>query len=351
MSFKPLKNIMKLSDFDYHLPEELVARHPAARRDQSRMLKIRRSDGSLSESIFSDFKDLIQPGDALVLNNTKVIPARIFGERIPGRGKVEALLIEERGPGLWQAMLRPGRRMKPGGEVKILASEHKFTVQARLDDGTFEILFDTEHVLPLLDECGKLPLPPYMNREMELDDTDRYQTVFAKESGAVAAPTAGLHFTAELLKELNNKGVSVNYLTLHVGPGTFQPVSVDDITNHKMHSETFVLPEETVANLKKVKAAGGRIFVVGTTCVRVLESCWDENEFLIPQSGRTDIFLYPPYEPKVADCLITNFHLPKSTLLMLVSTFTSRENVLKAYKYAIDNKFRFYSYGDCMLLY
>ena len=341
---------MHLSDFDYHLPEELVARHPAAKRDQSRMLKIERKSGGVSEAVFSDFKDLIQAGDALVLNNTKVIPARIFGERIPSSGKVEALLIEERGPGLWQAMLKPGRRMKPGGEVNVLGSDNKFTVQTRLNDGTFEILFDTEHVLSLLDECGKLPLPPYMNREMELDDTDRYQTVFAKESGAVAAPTAGLHFTDELLGELNNKGVSVNYLTLHVGPGTFQPVSVDDITTHKMHSETYILPEETVERLKKVKASGGRIFVVGTTCVRVLESCWNEKDFLIAQSGRTDIFLYPPYEPKVADCLITNFHLPKSTLLMLVSTFTSRENVLSAYEHAIENKFRFYSYGDCMLL-
>ena len=342
---------MQLSDFNYHLPEELVARHPAEQRDHSRMLRIERESGSLSEGIFADFKDVIQPGDALVLNNTKVIPARIFGERIPTAGKVEALLIEERGPGLWQAMLKPGKRMKPGGEVKVLGSEHKFTVQARLDDGTFEILFDTEHVLPLLDDCGKLPLPPYMNREMELDDTDRYQTVFAKESGAVAAPTAGLHFTEELIEELKTKGVSVNYLTLHVGPGTFQPVSVDDITEHKMHSETFILPEDTAENLKKVRANGGKIYVVGTTCVRVLESCWDEKEFLIPQSGRTEIFLYPPYVPKVADCLITNFHLPKSTLLMLVSTFTSRENVLRAYEYAIENKFRFYSYGDCMLLF
>ena len=342
---------MQLSDFDYHLPEELVARHPAAQRDQSRMLKVARESGELTEAVFSDFKDIIQPGDALVLNNTKVIPARIFGERIPSGGKVEALLIEERGPGLWQAMLRPGKRMKPGGEVKVLGSNHKFTVHSRLDDGTFEILFDTEHVLPLLDECGKLPLPPYMNREMELDDTDRYQTVYAKESGAVAAPTAGLHFTEELIADLKSKGVSVNYLTLHVGPGTFQPVSVEDVTKHKMHSETYVLPAETVDNLKMTKAGGGRIFVVGTTCVRVLESCWDEQEFLIPQSGRTDIFLYPPYKPKVADCLITNFHLPKSTLLMLVSTFTSRENVLKAYEYAIEKQFRFYSYGDCMLLF
>lgn len=342
---------MKLSDFDYNLPEELVARHPAAKRGESRMLKVNRDTGELSSAVFSDFRDVIQPGDALVLNDTKVIPARIFGERIPTGGKVEALLIEEREAGLWQAMLKPGRRMKPGGEVNVVGSDHKFTVESRLDDGTFEIRFDTEHVLPLLEECGKLPLPPYMNREMELDDTDRYQTVFARESGAVAAPTAGLHFTEELIADLKGKGVSVNYLTLHVGPGTFQPVSVDDITDHKMHSETFVLPEETVQNLKKVKESGGRIFVVGTTCVRVLESCWDEKEFLKPQSGRTDIFLYPPYEPKVADVLLTNFHLPKSTLLMLVSTFTSRDNVLKAYNYAIEEKFRFYSYGDCMLLF
>ena len=189
-----------------------------------------------------------------------------------------------------------------------------------------------------------------MNREMEIDDTSRYQTVFAEHHGAVAAPTAGLHVTEELLGNLQKKGVEIAYVTLHVGPGTFQPVSVDDITEHKMHSESFVLPQDTVDKLKKVKENGGRIFVIGTTCIRVLESCWDEKEFLVAQEGRTDIFLYPPYEPKVADALLTNFHLPKSTLLMLVSTFTSRENVLKAYEYAIENKFRFYSYGDCMLL-
>ncbi|MCH2205252.1 MAG: tRNA preQ1(34) S-adenosylmethionine ribosyltransferase-isomerase QueA [Lentisphaerales bacterium] len=341
---------MHISDYDYHLPEELVARHPAAKRDESRMLQLDRLTGALTPQVFSDIADIIQPGDALVLNNTKVIPARIFGKRIPSEGKVEALLIEERGPGLWQAMLKPGKRMKPGGEVQINGVDHKFTVQTRLDNGTFEILFDTEHVLPLLEECGKLPLPPYMNREMELDDTDRYQTVFAKEQGAVAAPTAGLHFTEELLGGLKEKGVNIAYLTLHVGPGTFLPVSVDDITEHKMHSETYELPQETVDTLKQTKTSGGRIFVIGTTCVRVLESCWDEKEFLIAGKGRTDIFLYPPYKPKVADALLTNFHLPKSTLLMLVSCFAGRENIFKAYEYAIEEKFRFYSYGDCMLL-
>jgi S-adenosylmethionine:tRNA ribosyltransferase-isomerase len=341
---------MKLSDYDYHLPEEMVARHPAAKRDQSRMLVVSKTNGKLQDNSFSDFKDFIKPGDALVLNDTKVIPARIFGERIPTKGKVEALLIEERGPGLWQAMLKPGRRMKPGGIVQICGSEHKFTIKSRLDDGTFEIHFDTEHVLTLLDECGKLPLPPYMNREMELEDSDRYQTVFAKQKGAVAAPTAGLHFTDEILDNLKKSGVHINYLTLHVGPGTFQPVSVEDLTDHKMHSESFILPEETVHSLKKVKEAGGRIFVVGTTCVRVLESCYDEQEFLISQSGRTEIFLYPPYQPKVADVLLTNFHLPKSTLLMLISTFTKRENIFAAYEHAIESSYRFYSYGDCMLL-
>ncbi|NQZ57972.1 MAG: tRNA preQ1(34) S-adenosylmethionine ribosyltransferase-isomerase QueA [Lentisphaeraceae bacterium] len=341
---------MLLSDYDFHLPEELVARHPTAQRDQSRMLLIDRKSGDLESKIFSDFSDYIKPGDALVLNNTKVIPARIFGERIPTRGKVEALLIEEREAGLWQAMLKPGKRMKPGGEVDIIGSNEKFTVEERLEDGTFTIRFSTEHVLPLLDECGKLPLPPYMNREMEIDDSNRYQTVYAEHQGAVAAPTAGLHFTEELLENLEDKGVEIAYVTLHVGPGTFQPVSVDDITDHKMHSESFILPQETVDTLKKVKENGGRIFVVGTTCVRVLESCWDEKEFLIAKEGRTEIFLYPPYQPKVADALLTNFHLPKSTLLMLVSTFTSRENVFNAYEYAIEDKFRFYSYGDCMLL-
>ena len=340
---------MKLSDYDYNLPEEMIARHPAARRDQSRMLVVNRETVEVQDKIFSDFPSFIQPGDALVINNTKVIPARLFGTR-PTGGKVEALLIEECGPGLWQAMLKPGRRMKPGGEVFVNGSDNKFTVQEKLEDGTFKILFDTEHVLPLLDDCGKLPLPPYMNREMEIDDTDRYQTVFAEEQGAVAAPTAGLHFTEGILDSLRENGVSVCNVTLHVGPGTFQPVSVDDITEHKMHSEFFVLPEDTVKKLKEVKNKGGRIFAVGTTCVRVLESCFDEDEFLIARTGRTEIFLYPPYSPKVVDVLLTNFHLPKSTLLMLVSTFTDRENVFKAYHHAIENNYRFYSYGDCMLL-
>ena len=341
---------MKLSDYDYHLPEEQVARHPAAQRDQSRMLVVDRKNGNLQDKIFCDFRDFIKPGDALVLNDTKVIPARIFGERIPTKGKVEALLIEERGPGLWQTMLKPGKRMNPGSEVQINGSVHKFTVKNRLEDGTFEIEFSTEHVLALLDDCGKLPLPPYMNREMELTDSDRYQTVFARAQGAVAAPTAGLHFTDELLTDLEKSGVNIAYLTLHVGPGTFQPVSTDDLTEHHMHSESYILPEETVKTLKQVKEDGGRIFVVGTTCVRVLESCYDEKEFLIPQSGRTEIFLYPPYRPKIADVLLTNFHLPKSTLLMLISTFTEREKVFKAYEHAIEKSYRFYSYGDCMLL-
>ena len=341
---------MHISEYDYHLPEELVARHPAAKRDESRMLQVNRNTGELQAHQFSHFSELIQPGDALVLNDTKVIPARIFGTRIPTGGKVEALLIEERAPGLWQAMLKPGKRMNPGVAVQITGSDNSFTVHSRLGDGTFEILFDTEHVLSLLDECGKLPLPPYMNREMELEDTSRYQTVFADKQGAVAAPTAGLHFTEDLLKKLEERGVNIAYLTLHVGPGTFLPVSVDDISQHKMHSESYELPVETVKTLKSVKANGGRIFVIGTTSVRVLESCWDEEEFLKAGKGRTEIFLYPPYKPKVCDVLLTNFHLPKSTLLMLVSCFAGRENIFKAYEYAIQQKFRFYSYGDCMIL-
>jgi S-adenosylmethionine:tRNA ribosyltransferase-isomerase len=341
---------MHISEYDYHLPEELVARHPAVKRDESRMLQLDRKTGELTPHIFNHFSELIEPGDALVLNDTKVIPARIFGTRIPTGGKVESLLIEERAPGLWQAMLKPGKRMNPGAQVQVTGSDHTFTVKTRLDDGTFEILFDTEHVLSLLDECGKLPLPPYMNREMDLEDTSRYQTVFANNQGAVAAPTAGLHFTSELLADLESKGVNIAYLTLHVGPGTFLPVSVDDFSQHKMHSESYDLPESTAETLRKVKAAGGRIFVVGTTSVRVLESCWDEKDFLKAGKGRTEIFLFPPYKPKIADVLLTNFHLPKSTLLMLVSCFAGRENVFKAYNYAIENKFRFYSYGDCMVL-
>ena len=346
---------MHIDEFDFHLPEELIASYPAEKRDASRMMLLNRDTGESSPSLFTEFASYLSAGDTLVLNNTKVIPARIFGTKENGGAKIEALLMEPQGDisggaTLWQAMCKPAKRLKEGYRVLIDNSDQYFTVKEKLEDGTILIEFSTTEVLDLLDQCGHIPLPPYMQRDCTEDDKIRYQTVFAEEAGAIAAPTAGLHMTDEILAELKDKGVNIAYVTLHVGPGTFLPVSVDNITEHKMHFEAFEMPEETAETLKATKANGKKIFAIGTTSIRVLESCYDEQEFVIAQKNRTDIFLYPPFKARVADCLLTNFHLPKSTLIMLVSTFCDRHKVMEAYKKAVEEKFRFYSYGDCMLL-
>ena len=346
---------MNINKFDFHLPEELIASYPAERRDASRMMLLNRETGVSQPSEFTEFASYLSAGDTLVLNNTKVIPARIFGTKENGGAKIEALLMEPQGDisggaTVWQAMVKPAKRLKEGYRVKIENSEEYFTVKEKLEDGTILIEFSTTEVLELLDQCGHIPLPPYMQRECTEDDKERYQTVFAEEAGAIAAPTAGLHLTDEILAELKAKGVKVVYVTLHVGPGTFLPVSVENITEHKMHFEAYEMPKETAEALKECKKNGNKIFAVGTTCIRVLESCFDEEEFVVAKKSRTDIFLYPPFKARVADCLLTNFHLPKSTLIMLVSTFCDREHVMAAYTKAVEEKFRFYSYGDCMLL-
>lgn len=348
--------------FDYDLPDELVARYPAERRDGSRMLALERESGDITLGKFPDIVDYLEPGDALICNNTRVRLGRLFGRKgTDGDGaKFEALLLEPDGgvSGRWRAMLRPGKRAKAGTFVTLLehngtlnASGDGFTVLETVGDGTYKIEFSTADSDALQTRYGHIPLPPYLNREAEKSDLERYQTIYARRTGAVAAPTAGLHFTPEVFAALEAKGVKRGELTLHVGAGTFLPVSVADASQHKMHFEEYELSEETVELVNSTHASGHRVLAVGTTTVRVLESCVDDAGKVHAGRGRTDIFLHPPYRPRAIDMLLTNFHLPKSTLLMLVSCFCEREKVLAAYEVAKRERMRFYSYGDCMLLY
>ena len=348
--------------FDYELPNELIARYPAERRDGSRMLALERESGKITLGNFPDIVDYLDPGDAVICNNTRVRLGRLFGrkgDREDG-ARFEALLLEPDGgvPGRWRAMLRPGKRAKAGSFVTLL--EHDGTLNARGDgftvletigDGTYRIEFSDHDSDALQKRYGHIPLPPYLNREAEESDLERYQTVYARRTGAVAAPTAGLHFTPEIFAALEAKGVRRGELTLHVGAGTFLPVSVADASQHKMHFEDYELSPETAELVNSTHASGHRVLAVGTTTVRVLESCVDAGGTVHAGSGRTDIFLHPPYPPRAVDMLLTNFHLPKSTLLMLVSCFCDREKVLAAYEVAKRERMRFYSYGDCMLLY
>ena len=346
--------------FDYHLPPELIAQYPAERRDGSRMMVLDRKSGETQILPFPAIKEFLALGDVMVANNTRVMACRLFGRKngASDGARFEALQIELApggDPARWKAMLKPGKRAKPGTQVVLLdtlgnLSNYYFTVIERLDDGAFVIELSTPDYIEVQNMCGHLPLPPYIRRSAGNSDSDRYQTVFARHTGAVAAPTAGLHFTDELLAELEAMRVLRTDLTLHVGPGTFQPVSVDNVAEHKMHTEAFALPAETAEAIMAARNAGRKVLAVGTTTVRVLESCAAPDGTLTPRSGATDIFLYPPYTPRAVDMLLTNFHLPKSTLLMLVSTFATREIVLEAYKKAAEAKMRFYSYGDCMLL-
>ena len=340
-----------LSDYDFHLPQELIATRPPEKRTQSRMMIIDRNSKNHDIQEFSYFPQLIQANDLLILNNTKVIPARLYGTKKESGGRVEALLCEDLGNHQWQAMLKPGRRLRAGTEVLIDKGHgESFTVRDKNLDGTFNIEFSSSEVLSLLDECGHIPLPPYMNREDDAQDRERYQTVFAEEPGAVAAPTAGLHFTDSILDQCLSRGASIASLTLHTGMGTFLPVSNEDLSQHKMHSEFYSLDQTTAEKIRSTKQSGGRIIAIGTTSVRTLETCASSKTFIDAGRGKTQIFLYPPKTPQVVDCLLTNFHLPKSTLLMLVSTFFPREDVMHAYDIAVQEKMRFFSYGDCMFI-
>ena len=343
---------MRVSDFDYDLPQDLIAQTPAEKRDGSSMLTLNRVSGSYELHSFRDIVNYIQPGDCLVLNETRVIPARLWGHR-PTGGRVEAFMLEATKDGCWKAFLRPGRRLPVGSRVELDQAQcGGFSVVGKDSEGTFTVRFDQQDVLSILEHYGKIPLPPYISREPDNNDKERYQTVYAKVPGAVAAPTAGLHFTPEILDTLQAKGVRIARLILHVGAGTFKPVSCENIEDHVMHEESYVLPKECADAINDTHSSGGKVFCVGTTTVRVLETCASESEpgKVVPQEGRTRIFLYPPYKPKVVDGLLTNFHLPQSTLLMLVCTFCDHDHVMTAYKYAVEQRLRFFSYGDCMLL-
>jgi S-adenosylmethionine:tRNA ribosyltransferase-isomerase len=351
---------LPVSLFDYELPESLIAQYPPEPRGASRMLVIDRKTGECELRNFCDIGDYLAPGDGVIFNNTRVMNARMYGMKngLIDAAKIEILLMEPLNGEIaaWKCLLKPGRRVKPGVKVKLLNSKGElnpnddwFTVTGKNSDGSFNIKFSTDDVLTMQQQYGHVPLPPYIQRSDEDSDLERYQTVFAKESGAVAAPTAGLHFTDEILDGLKAKGVKMGEVTLHVGPGTFKPVSVENALDHQMHSENFSFTPECAQLINNIHRDGHKILATGTTTVRVLESCATPDGHLEARNGSTDIFLYPPYQPRAVDMLLTNFHLPKSTLLMLVSTFAAREKVFAAYELAIKEQLRFYSYGDCML--
>ncbi len=341
---------MKVSDFNFDLPEDLIAQYPAARRQDSRMLVMDRKTGECTLRGFADFTEYLRPGDCLVLNDTKVLKARLWGHRAGTGGRVQAFVLRQVNADSWECLLRPGRRLPPGSVVE-LDGGGTFTVQEKNDGGTFQVKFDVDDVYALMERAGQIPLPPYITRQPTAEDQERYQTVYADHLGAVAAPTAGLHFTKEILAQLEAKGVRIVRLTLHVGAGTFKPVDEENVEDHRMHSERYILTKEAADTINGTHDAGGRVFCVGTTTVRVLETCViPGTRRVAPGAGATSIFLYPPYRAIVPDCLLTNFHLPQSTLIMLVCTFADQEKVFRAYRLAIENRFRFYSYGDCMLL-
>lgn len=344
---------MQVTDFDYHLPEELIAQHPADRRDESRLLVVHRSSGETEDKHFYDILNYLKEGDCLVMNNSKVIPARLFGTK-PTGARIEFLLIKRvQGEGrLWETLVKPGKKMKPGDRVTFSeAPRMEAEVIGYGGDGTRIVRFECENdFMAQLEEIGKIPLPPYIGRESDAEDKVRYQTVYCKDEGSVAAPTAGLHFTEELLKKAKQKGVKLAYVTLHVGIGTFRPVKCDVVEEHQMHFEEYYIDEENAARINEVKQAGGRIIAVGTTSTRTLESASSEDGIVKAGHGNTGIFIYPGYRFKVVDCLITNFHLPKSTLLMLISALYGREEMLRIYTEAVEKKYRFFSYGDAMFI-
>lgn len=335
---------MKLNEFYYELPKELVAQQPLEKRDRSRLLVVERRSGLIGEKKFRDIAGIIKKGDCLVLNNTRVIPVRLYGRRRTG-GKVEIFLLDTSGEEL-RALVRPGKKLKEG-EVVELESGHKATILGESSPGRIVRFND-----PIEDiiKCGHMPLPPYICREDKDEDKEKYQTVYAEKDGATAAPTAGLHFTNELLSCLRSKGVKIACVTLHTSYGTFSPVKADEIEDHRMHSEYFEIDSEACDIINDTRSSGGRIFAVGTTSTRVLETVADEEGKVRPSSGETDIFIYPGYRFKIVDALVTNFHLPESTLMMLVSAFATRDLIFKAYDKAISAKFRFFSYGDAMLI-
>lgn len=346
---------MDINQFDYNLPKELIAQKPTEKRDMSRLMVLHRETGDIEHKHFYDILDYLKPTDCLVMNNSKVLPARLFGVKEGTGAKIEFLLIKRIEGDTWETMVKPGRRMKLGDSVAF-ADNFKATVTGYGDDGTRIVKFDYEGIfLERLEELGNMPLPPYIERESELSDKDRYQTVYCKEEGSVAAPTAGLHFTDEILEKAKAKGVKTEFVTLHVGIGTFRPVKVEKIEDHHMHFEEYYVDEETANSINETILSGGRVVSVGTTSTRTLESAayFDEasGKYLVKAgAGNTGIFIYPGYKFKIIDSLITNFHLPKSTLLMLISALYDREKILEAYDIAVKEQYRFFSYGDAMFI-
>ena len=339
---------MNKSDFDFYLPEELIAQTPLEKRDNSRLLHLDKNTGKIEHKHFYDIKQYVHPGDCLVLNDSRVLPARLIGTR-PTGGAVELVLLKDLGDNCWECLSRPGRKTKPGQELIFGNGELTAVVQDLTQGGNRIVKFDYKGIfLEILERLGKMPLPPYIKEELQ--DSERYQTVYSKELGSAAAPTAGLHFTKELLSEIEDMGVSICCVTLHVGLGTFRPVKAENIEDHDMHSEFCIIPEDTAKTVNDTKKAGGRVIAVGTTSCRTLESFTTDDGVLQATSGWTNIFIYPGYKFKCIDALITNFHLPESTLIMLVSALAGRECILNAYKTAVNEKYRFFSFGDAMFI-
>ncbi len=340
---------MKTSDFYYDLPPELIAQTPLEKRDESRLLCLDKATGEWSHHHFYELPDFLRPGDCLILNNSRVLPARLLGRRLPGGGACEVLLLQDKGDKVWECLVRPGKHLREGARVSFGDGELTAEIAEVLPDGNRLVRFDYEGIfLEVLERLGKMPLPPYIKEELQ--DQERYQTVYSKVNGSAAAPTAGLHFTPELLERIAAKGVGVGYVTLHVGLGTFRPVKEDEIEQHDMHSEYCTIPQETADLINRTKANGGRVICVGTTSCRTIESWAGEDGTMTATGGWTNIYIYPGYRFKVMDALVTNFHLPESTLIMLVSALAGREHVLAAYEETVRERYRFFSFGDAMFI-
>lgn len=342
---------MNVSDFDYELPKELIAQEPSEVRDECRLLVLHRSNNTLEHKKFYNIIDYLNPGDCLVLNDSKVIPARIFGIKEGTGANIEFLLSKKIEGDKWETLVRPGRRLHEGDVVNFGDGKLKATILGNGDEGTRIVKFDYDGIfMEILEELGSMPLPPYIEREADEHDKDRYQNVYAKNEGSVACATAGLHWTPELLEKAKSKGVKIAYVTLHVGIGTFRPVKVDKVEEHHMHFEEYTVTKEAADIINEARKNGGRIISVGTTACRTMESCSNDDGTIRAESGSTGIFIYPGYKFKIVDALITNFHLPKSTLLMLVSALYNRDSMIKAYEEAVKEKYHFFSYGDAMFI-
>ena len=344
-----MQTTLKTSDFFYELPPELIAQTPLDDRASSRLLVLGKNDGSIEHKHFYDIIDYLSAGDCLVLNDTRVLPARLIGEKLGTGARVEFLLLNRKSEREWEVILKPGKKCKPGVKVSFGGGKLIAEIKETVNDGNRIVSFEYDGLFEnVLDELGEMPLPPYITQK--LADRDRYQTVYSRHTGSAAAPTAGLHFTPELLSQIQAKGVHIAYVTLHVGLGTFRPVKVDDVENHKMHSEFYTITADTARIINEARQNGGRVISVGTTSTRVLETVASADGTVSEASGWTDIFIYPPYRFKCVNCLITNFHLPESTLLMLVSAISSKEIIMKAYAEAVKEKYRFFSFGDAMFI-